>query len=112
MKKFFITTLLVIALGSMTEMVAQVHSKPALASGSIYDHNPHQQELPYLQEPTRSLDDYLNNNHPNNGNSNQGTSSHSGSSHNARSSSNNQSNQNNNPHTGTSNRNNRNSSHR
>ena len=60
MKKFFITTLLVIALGSMTEMVAQVHSKPALASGSIYDHNPHQQELPYLQEPTRTLDDYLN----------------------------------------------------
>ena len=111
MKRFFITTLLILAFGSMSESFAQIKKNTMIASGSVEDHDPHLRKYPFNQEPTRTLDDYYNN-HPNNGNNNKGTSTHSGSSHNARSSNNNQSNQNNNPHTGTSNRNNRNSSHR
>lgn len=112
MKRFFITTLLILAFGSMSESFAQIKKNTMIASGSVEDHDPHLRKYPFNQEPTRTLDDYYNNNQQSNEKSNQGTSAHSGSSHNARSSSNNQSNQNNNPHTGTSNRSNRNSSHR
>lgn len=116
MKRFFITTVLIIATGTITNLSAQNTNRYC---STIDNHDngdgysiPQGHKFPYNQEPTRTLDDYFNNNHPNNGNNNKGTSTHSGSSHNARSSNNNQSHPNYNPHTGTSNRNIRNSTHR
>ena len=112
MKRIFITTLLIVALGSMSESFAQIQLPPTNNYGSVYDHDPHLHKYPNNQEPTNTFDDYLNNNQQRNGNNKNGTASHSGSSHNARSSNNNQNNQNNNPHTGKSNRSNQNSYHR
>lgn len=112
MKRFFITTLLILAFGSMSESFAQIKKNTMIASGSVEDHDPHLRKYPFNQEPTRTLDDYYNNNQQSNGKNNQSSSAHSGSSHNARSSNNNPSNKNYTPHSGTSNRSTRNSIHR
>ncbi|MBQ3619832.1 MAG: hypothetical protein II939_16930 [Bacteroidales bacterium] len=116
MKRFFITTVLIIAAGTITNLSAQNANRYC---STIDNHDngdgysmPQGHKFPYNQEPTRTLDDYYNNNRQSNGKSNKGTSAHSGSSHNARSSNNNQSNHHNNSHTGTSNRSTRNSIHR
>lgn len=116
MKKIIITTLLIIVTGTITNLSAQNTNRycSTINNHDLGDRypNPQGHKYPYLQEPTRTLDDYYNNNQQSNEKSNQGTSAHSGSSHNARSSNNNQSNKNYNPHTGTSNRSTRNSIHR
>ena len=116
MKRNIITTLLIIATGTITNLSAQ-NINQYCATIDNHDHgdkypSPQGRKYPYIQEPTRTIDDYHHQNGSSNRNSNNGTSSHSGSSHNARSSNNSQSHQNYNPHTGTSNRNIRNSSHR